>query len=100
MSAPPDRSYVLISRGQIAPKYRHGKSAGGADVQGLGGLKAGAYGHGAIEVARVLESSGARWLAVSAVEEGIALREAGLKTRILVMAGFLPEELDALVEHQ
>lgn len=54
-------------------------------------VKADAYRHGAIEVSRVLETEGAQWLAVSNVEEGMTLREAGIKARILVMADYLPE---------
>ena len=54
-------------------------------------VKADAYRHGAIEVSRVLEAEGVQWLAVSNVEEGIALREAGIAARILVMADYLPE---------
>ena len=53
-------------------------------------VKADAYRHGAVEVSRVLVDEGARWLAVSNVEEGVALRLAGIDTRILVMADFLP----------
>ena len=50
-------------------------------------VKADAYGHGAVEVSRVLLAAGARWLAVSSVEEGVALRETGIaEGRILVMA--------------
>jgi alanine racemase len=64
----------------------------------MGVVKADAYGHGAVEVARVLVAEGARWIAVSSVEEGATLRRAGIKTRILVMTGFLPYEWDALVE--
>jgi alanine racemase len=54
-------------------------------------VKADAYRHGAIEVSRILETEGAQWLAVSNVDEGIALREAGITARILVMADYLPE---------
>jgi alanine racemase len=54
-------------------------------------VKADAYRHGAIEVSRVLEKEGAQWLAVSNVEEGMALRQAGIRARILVMADYLPE---------
>ena len=63
-------------------------------------VKADAYRHGAIEVSRVLEAEGASWLAVSNVEEGVALREAGIAARILVMADFLPENRPAFKEFQ
>ncbi|MBI3470398.1 MAG: alanine racemase [Candidatus Solibacter usitatus] len=96
----PDRSYALISRGQLARNYRAVKAAVGPDVEVLGVVKADAYGHGAVEVSRVLEAEGARWLAVSSVEEGVALRRAGVAARILVMAGFLPRERPALAEYR
>lgn len=53
-------------------------------------VKADAYGHGAVEVSRVLTAEGARWLGVSNWEEGVALRKAGIQARILVMADVLP----------
>jgi alanine racemase len=49
-------------------------------------VKADAYGHGAVPVARAAVSAGATWLAVALVEEGIELREAGLEARILVLS--------------
>jgi alanine racemase len=63
-------------------------------------VKADAYRHGAVEVSRILEQQGAAWLAVSNVEEGVALRRAGAAARILVMADFLPFEIEALREHR
>jgi alanine racemase len=96
----PYRSYVLVSRDQIARNYRSVKAAVGPGVEGAGVVKADAYGHGALEVARVLVAEGVQWLAVSSVEEGVALRRGGITgTRILVMSGFLPYEGDAVVEH-
>ena len=58
-------------------------------------VKADAYRHGAVEVSRTLTGVGARWLAVSNVEEGVILRENGITARILVMADFLPAERSA-----
>jgi alanine racemase len=96
--SPPFRSYALVSREQIARNYRAVREAAGPGVEVAGVVKADAYGHGAEEVSRVLEKEGASWLAVSSVEEGVALRRAGIRARILVMAGFLPFESEALVE--
>jgi alanine racemase len=96
---PPYRSYVLISRSQIAANYREVRRAVGPQIEVLGVVKADAYGHGAIEVARALIAEGARWLAVSSVDEGVTLRCAGVEARILVMAGFLAYEGPALVEY-
>jgi alanine racemase len=98
--AAPFRSYVLVSRDQIARNYRNVRSVVGPAVEVAGVVKADAYGHGAIEVAKVLVAEGARWLAVSSVDEGVNLRCGGIhQTRILVMGGFLPYEGEALVEY-
>jgi alanine racemase len=99
--AHPFRSYVLVSREQIARNYRQVRSVVGPEVTVAGVVKADAYGHGALEVARVLVGEGAAWLAVSSVDEGVQLRAGGiLEPRILVMGGFLPYEVEALVEHR
>ena len=96
----PYRSYVLVSRDQIARNYRNVCSVVGPEVEVAAVVKADAYGHGALEVSRVLVAEGARWLAVSSVEEGVALRCGGIGLpRILIMGGFLPYEGEAVVEH-
>jgi len=50
-------------------------------------LKANAYGHGLVRVAQLYESLKADYLGVAVVEEGILLREMGIKTPILVLGG-------------
>ena len=49
-------------------------------------VKADAYGHGAVPVARAALEAGATWLAVALVEEGVALRDAGIAAPILVLS--------------
>lgn len=49
-------------------------------------VKADAYGHGAIECARVALQSGAQGLCVALVQEGIELRQAGINAPILIMS--------------
>ena len=49
-------------------------------------VKADGYGHGALPVARAALAGGASWLAVALVEEGVALREAGIETPILLLS--------------
>ena len=66
----------------------------------IGVVKADAYRHGAIEVSRVLCAEGAQWLAVSSVEEGVSLRNAGVDCRILVMAGVMKWECGAVAEYR
>ncbi len=96
----PYRSYVLVSREQIARNFRNVQSVVGPAIEVTAVVKADAYGHGALEVSRVLTAEGARWLAVSSVDEGVALRCGGIgEPRILVMGGFLPYEGEALTEY-
>jgi alanine racemase len=90
------RSWVEVSRARIRENYRAVRALVGETAEVMPVVKADAYRHGAVEIARVLESESVGWLAVSNVEEGVALREAGIGARILVMADFLPEERAAL----
>jgi alanine racemase len=96
---PPFRSYVLVSLPQIVRNFRSVREAVGPGVEVMAVVKADAYGHGAMAVSRALIREGAKWLAVSSVDEGVTLRSAGIAARILVMAGFLPQEREALVEY-
>ena len=63
--------------------------------QGVGLLcvvKANAYGHGALPVARALEADGARMLGVATVEEGVELREGGIRLPVVVLGGVDPPQ--------
>ncbi len=100
MSRVPYRSWVEVSRRRIAANFRAIRELVGPRIEVMPVVKADAYRHGAVEVSRVLQTAGSRWLAVSSVEEGVSLREAGITTRILVMADFLPWERETLVEHR
>ena len=93
------RSWVEISLGQIRANFRAVQALVGESVEVMPVVKADAYRHGAVAVSHALEAEGARWLAVSNVEEGVALRQAGTQARILVMADFLEDEREALATH-
>ncbi len=60
-------------------------------------VKANAYGHGAVIIARAAVEAGARFLGVANVEEGMELREAGIGVSILVLRNLLADETDAAV---
>ncbi len=62
-------------------------------------VKAEAYGHGLERVAREFEACGADYLGVSFLEEGVALREAGLVLPILVMGGLVDEQIDRYLDY-
>ena len=61
-------------------------------------VKANAYGHGAGQVARALEDAGADLLACADIEEGLALRAAGVRAEILVFGALSVSDLDGLFE--
>src|SRR5260370_28368977 len=61
-------------------------------------VKANAYGHGAAEIARALEDAGADLLACADIEEGAALRTAGVRAGILVFGALSVSDLDGLFD--
>lgn len=63
-------------------------------------VKAGGYGHGAVEVARAAIEAGAEGLCVALVQEGIELREAGIDAPILVLSEQPAEAVDEIVRHR
>ncbi|MFM9845427.1 MAG: alanine racemase [Dongiaceae bacterium] len=65
----------------------------------IASVKANAYGHGAVEIARRLETLGVDTLWTGSIAEAIAMREAGIKARILLFAGYLPAEIPQLLAH-
>ena len=96
MNGNASRTWAEISLGQVRRNYQAIRDAVGSAVTLAPVVKANAYGHGAVPVAQTLEQAGAAWLAVSCAREGVALREAGLRSRILVMGGLLPFESEAV----
>lgn len=61
-------------------------------------VKADAYGHGAVPVARALAAEGVTRFGVALVEEGRVLREAGVRGEILVLGGFVEDQAAEIVE--
>ncbi len=71
----------------------------GPAVEIMAVVKAEAYGHGAVKIARTAIGNGANWLGVSLPEEGIALRKAGIKTPILVFEPLQTSQAGIFLEH-
>src|SRR5206468_6585335 len=67
--------------------------AGGVELMAV--VKANAYGHGDVPVARAALEAGATWLGVALVEEGLGLRMAGIEAPILVLSE-VPEGSEAV----
>lgn len=88
-------SRIVVDLPAIAGNLRAIRDRVRVPVMGI--VKANAYGHGLVAVARHLEASGVDRLGVAFVEEGIALRRAGIRLPILVLGGiFGPQVADYL----
>ena len=70
------------------------------DTRLMAVVKANAYGHGAIEVAKCALASGAATLGVARIDEAVQLREAGLDAPILVFGYTPPELVGKLLSHE
>jgi len=84
---------ALTENAKLIRRHLSGKSRVMAVV------KADAYGHGLIPTAKAELAAGADYLAVALVEEGVLLREAGVKAPVLVLGGSTPEALRAAVQY-
>ena len=65
----------------------------------LGVVKANAYGHGMTQCAHTLQASGADWLAVATVPEGVTLRQSGITLPILCLGQTQPELAPLMAEY-
>jgi alanine racemase len=86
----PDRpTWLEIDLDAIAANTRRIKEIVGPETDVLVSLKADAYGHGALRVARTTLLNGGSWLGVATLSEATPLRTAGITTPILVF-GYIP----------
>lgn len=85
------RVWAEVSLGAIEHNYRAMRAVLPAGCRFLGVVKANAYGHGAVEVAKLLERLGCEYLAVACLDEARELRAAGIALPILIL-GYTPPE--------
>jgi alanine racemase len=71
----------------------------GAQRKILAIVKSNAYGLGAVPIAKALQKGGTEWFGVTCANEGIELREAGIRKRILILTGFWPGEERRLIKN-
>src|SRR5580693_7895689 len=72
----------------------------GAQRKILAVVKSNAYGLGAVPIAKALQKAGTEWFGVTCANEGIELREAGIRRRILLLTGFWPGEEKRLIKNK
>ncbi|HEK85926.1 MAG TPA: alanine racemase [Candidatus Aminicenantes bacterium] len=81
-------SWVEISRDSFFHNVQEFKKRLGP-TQLMAVVKANAYGHGLLEIARLAGEAGIGWLGVNSIEEGMTLREAGIGQRVVIL-GYVP----------
>lgn len=91
-------TYVEVNLDRLTENYRAIETAvSPAKVMPI--LKANAYGHGLVEVARHMVTLGAPYLGVAFLEEGIMLREAGVTAPILVLGGIIGNQVPLFLQY-
>jgi len=81
-------TWTEINLDNLAFNFRSVKNFVGEKYKYMAVVKADAYGHGAVECAKRLESEGIDWFGVALPEEAIELRKAGIRKLILCLGGF------------
>jgi alanine racemase len=90
---------VRIDRQALRANFQAIKAGLASHTELMAVVKADAYGHGMEETAATLHAVGARHFAVATVEQGMALRRAGIAGAILVLLGGQAAEVPAMLRH-
>ncbi|MBU7583921.1 MAG: alanine racemase [Nostoc sp. TH1S01] len=93
------RAWVEIDLEALAHNVQQLKQLLSSRTQLMAVVKADAYGHGAVTVAQTALQSGASWLGVATVPEGIQLREAGIQAPILILGATQTSEQIHAIAH-
>lgn len=93
------RTWAEISLSNILHNYRAIRASLPQGCRFLGVVKADAYGHGALPVARLLQEAGADYLAVSCLDEALELRRSGIEMPILILGHTPHKYTKTLIEN-
>lgn len=93
-------AWAEIHLGAIRKNIQYLKSRVDPTTKIMGVIKADAYGHGAVQVARILEQEGVSQFAVALVEEGVELRQAGFQQPILVLGHTFEEDYPQILDYR
>ena len=94
------RTWAEIDLGHLEHNYQALRALLAPGCKLLAPVKADAYGHGAVPVAKRLEALGADYLAVACLEEGIELRRAGVTLPILILGRTDPLWVGQLLQYR
>ena len=91
------KTWCSIDLSAISHNYRQIKQKTNARIISI--VKAGAYGHGAVPVAKALAKEGCDFFAVSSIEEALELRHGGIDSSILILGYILPGRIKDAIEN-
>ena len=94
------RTWAEISLGALRHNYEAIRSRLPEGCRFLGVVKADAYGHGAVQVAALLQDAGADYLAVSCLDEAMELRQSGIYLPILILGHTPAEFTETLIRNE
>ena len=92
-------TWIEVDLNAIKHNFLHIRKSVSKDTAILVPVKANAYGHGILEVATTLVTSGVDYLGVGTTDEGVLLRRKGFKIPILVLGSIIPSEIEAIVKY-
>lgn len=93
------RTWAEINLDALTHNYNILRERIGKDVKFLGVVKADAYGHGSVQVSRLLQTLGADYLAVSSIDEAIELRHNNISMPILILGHTPKEQVCQLIQY-
>jgi len=97
---PPGRpTHCSIDHAALRWNLQQIRTRVGAQVKILSMVKANAYGHGALAVAKTLLAAGGDALGVATLDEGFELRQSGTGAPIIVVAGVYADQLQQFISH-
>ncbi|RCW53005.1 alanine racemase [Halanaerobium sp. ST460_2HS_T2] len=91
-------AWIEIDLSALEHNYKFIRSKINSETKIAAVVKANAYGHGAAKVAKKLSQLGAEYFCVGSPDEGIELREAGIKKPILVLAEVLESQYQDIIK--
>jgi alanine racemase len=91
-------TFVEVDLGRISANLAAVRAHVGPKVEVMGIVKANAYGHGIIEVARQMEKDGVDMLGAAFLEEAVLLREHGIKAPILIFGGIAENQIPLILK--
>ena len=92
-------TWAEINLDNLAFNFRSVKEFIGPEPKYMAVVKADAYGHGSVQCARRLEAEGIDWFGVALPEEGVELRQAGIRKLVLCLGGFWDGQEDLVLNH-